>query len=70
MSDDRLRDKPLSRCVANHCHRSPTCARHEDSGTQPAPFRQTYQDYSDHPWFEPDHCFGWRALDEFKRREG
>jgi hypothetical protein len=65
--DDVVRN-PLSRCVATRCARSATCGRHADSGTKPSPYRQTFQDYSDHQWFDPDHCFAWRAIDGFKRR--
>ncbi len=68
MNDRAFIAKPLSRCVARHCERSPTCGRHADSGTAPAPYLQAYQDYSDQPWFDPDHCFGWCAVDDFKRR--
>ncbi len=68
MNDRSLPGKPLSRCTAVHCGRSSQCGRHAASGTLPAPFRQVYQDYSRVFWFDPDHCYGWMAVAEFKRR--
>jgi hypothetical protein len=40
----------ITMCTAKNCDKSAACYRHEDSGTEPNPYRQSYSD------FNPENC--------------